>query len=344
MKKYIYAVGLHSEGGLNILNRFLEKKNYEIILYLDSILKFEKKKNYNFVSSNLIKRLFHFLELKKKLKRDDHIYFLNGLPPILKLNCKISVGFQNANLFREFYKINFWNWLISMDSFRYLNFILNSKYVDNWYIFSPLAHQILKKYTKSYINIKLINIYDKYKLSNKKNSEQPKDYKYHFIYPAALMKHKNHKLLIDILISLSKENIFPKVLLTLNSESMKKIKYDELKSKYKLKLFNIYETDQKKFLKIYSDCKYLIYLSSNETIGLPLLEAYSYGLKTIAPDLSYTSQFIKPDYLYDINSKKELKNIIVKCMHEEENKMPFIKEFKNLNNSISFDDFINKVL
>ena len=44
MTSYIYAVGLHNQGGLNILNRFLEKDNDKIFFFLDSRLKIEKKK------------------------------------------------------------------------------------------------------------------------------------------------------------------------------------------------------------------------------------------------------------------------------------------------------------
>ena len=36
MKKYIYCVGLHQDGGLNILNKFLRYKKNDHILIIDS--------------------------------------------------------------------------------------------------------------------------------------------------------------------------------------------------------------------------------------------------------------------------------------------------------------------
>ena len=169
-------------------------------------------------------------------------------------------------------------------------------------------------------------------MNQNKKTVLKKETKYDFIYPASFMKHKNHKILFDILIELSKENIFPKVLLTLDQKSLKKINFNKVRDKYNLSLFNRYEPDQKRFLKIYKECKYLLYLSNNETIGLPLLEAYSYGLKTIAPDLTYSSQFIQPDYFFNINSKEELKNIILKCMHQKDHYVVGNKNFKNIKN------------
>ena len=39
MKKYIYCVGLHKDGGLNILNKFLSQKKNDHILIIDSRIK-----------------------------------------------------------------------------------------------------------------------------------------------------------------------------------------------------------------------------------------------------------------------------------------------------------------
>ena len=137
-----------------------------------------------------------------------------------------------------------------------------------------------------------------------------------FYLPASGLNHKNHKLLFEVLISLSKEKIFPSVLLTLESQYFKKLKINKIKELFNLKIENYFEEDQRRFLNIYKKCKSLLYLSKNETIGLPLLEATKYGLITVAPTLDYSTQFIKPDFIFDINSKLELKNIIKNIINE----------------------------
>ena len=89
------------------------------------------------------------------------------------------------------------------------------------------------------MNIKIINIYEEFrkiKVIEKNNNEE---IIYDFIYPASYMEHKNHKILIDTLIDLSKQNIFPKVLITLDEKSLLKINFHEIVKKYKLNFFEL---------------------------------------------------------------------------------------------------------
>ena len=343
MVKYIYSVGMHKEGGLNVLNKFIFDNNEEIYYFLDERLKNKYNlKNSSFVSKFLVLRLIHILYLSFKLKKNDHLIFLNGLPPIFKFKCNISVVFQNANLFREFYNISFTKWLFSKDSLRFLFFYFGKKNVNSWYVFSPTARNMLNKHIKKYINVKVINIYNEYKdiVSLNKTSEA----EYDFIYPASFMEHKNHKMLINILILLSKKKIFPKVLFTLDPNDIKKINIEELKNKYGIKLYNYYESNQKKFIEIYKKFKSLLYISLNETIGLPIIEANKYGLFIIAPELEYSKQFINPDITFDINSEKELSLIIENCLKNNFDIEKKSKEIIILKNSITIDDFMWKVI
>lgn len=341
MKKYFYCVGLHKEGGLNILKRFIiENENYIYILDKRLINKIKIKNSY-FIRSSFFSVLNQLIKLKLNLKKDDHLIFVNGLPPILKFRCKVSVMFQNANLFREFYKINILKWIFSKDFLRFVDFRLGLKNVDNWYIFSPISKIILTRYLKSYVNIKIINIFEKYTTLNR---DPALKYNYDFIYPASLMSHKNHKLLIEVLIKLSKKNLYPRVLLTLNDNEKKKLNFDYLKNKYNIKLFNFYNNDQKKFLNIYKECKALLFISSNETIGLPIIEAKEYGLFIIAPKLPYSSQFVEPNLSFDFNIKDDLLKCIEIALKINFKPRNQTKKIFNANKYISMDNFFKKII
>ena len=98
------------------------------------------------------------------------------------------------------------------------------------------------------------------------------------------------------------------------NEKIKKIDFGKLYEKYKINLFNYYDLDQQQFQKIYKQCKALLYLSSNETIGLPILEAYRNNLFIIAPKLPYSDQFIKPDFMFDFDKKDDLLQCIEKSL------------------------------
>jgi hypothetical protein len=158
------------------------------------------------------------------------------------------------------------------------------------------------------------------------------------------MNHKNHKLLIDVLIELSKKNIYPKVLLTLSDKEKEKLDFNKLKNKYKINLFNFYDRDQQRFQNIYKQCKALVYISSNETIALPIIEASMYNLFIIAPKLPYSEQFIKPDLSFDINEKNDLLKCIEICLKNNFKLNNHKKENFKFKSNITLNNFFNHIL
>ena len=141
-RKIIYAAGLHSGGGLFILNYLREIiSSKEDIFFLDERLKKDKfynKFNIFIVKNNFFSKLYN--ELKIKLiydKNNNEIIYLNGLPPIFKLKTKVVSYFQNANIipvkFYDFFDINF---IFSKNFLRFIKFILFKKNCYKWYVFS----------------------------------------------------------------------------------------------------------------------------------------------------------------------------------------------------------------
>ena len=335
---YFYCVGINEKGGETILNQFRELS--DVFYFLDKRLErhFSYNKNIIFLKSNFISRTLDLFNINKKIKSGDHIIFLNGLPPFMNFKCKVSVIFQNANIFKYFYNKNFFYWFFSKDFLRYIAFEFGKKNVNDWIVLSPIAKSMLKKYLNNYNNIKIVNIFEKYK----KNNHSIKNHliKYDFIYPASLMAHKNHKLLIDSFILLSKQNIFPSLLLTLNNSELKKIKFDYLKKKYNLKIFNYHEKDVSKFQNIYKECNALIYVSENETLGLPIIEAWANNLIILSIDKEYSSQFIDPNFQFK-NKKESLVNAIKKY-NSKKNFLTNNSKLKNFS-SFSFNEYINYI-
>ena len=82
------------------------------------------------------------------------------------------------------------------------------------------------------------------------------------------------------------------MLFTLDPNDIKKINIEELKNKYGIKLYNYYESNQKKFIEIYKKCKSLLYISLNETIGLPIIEAMKSGCPVIVKNGSSIDEVV----------------------------------------------------
>jgi glycosyltransferase involved in cell wall biosynthesis len=303
MKKLYYASGLNKGGGLTILNIFFKELDSKNFFFIDERTKIKKKNNIFIVKNNLLSKILSEIRIKKIIKPYTKIIFLNGLPPFKRYNNQVSVYFQNANIipikFMHFFDINF---IFSKNFLRFIKFILFKKNSDNWYVFSKFSKKILSKYIpRNKIFIKKININCKKKQMFNK---------YDLIYPASGENHKNHHRLFNALIILSKKEIFPKLVITLNKYELNKLNVKYIKKKYSLKIYNKYSNNRIKFLNMYNQCKALIYPSLSETLGLPLLEAKKFNIDIITSNKDFAKEYSNPKLIFNPYSSISIANKI----------------------------------
>ena len=330
--KIIYSLGIHKDGGLVILQILLNKTDY--FFYLDNRLhpsyySHLKKENY-IVQKNKFYNLFinslNFLRLKENSK----IIFLSSSLPLFKLKCFVVAVYQNSNIFYDKNKIRIINWVLSLDFIRFLFFIIFRENIDQWVVFSNYSKAQLRKKVRNFpiSKITTLNIIKKTFVYN-----NPKNKIYDFIYPANLMPHKNHNNLFKAFIILSKKGIKPSLALTLNTDELKSVKYNLLKKK--INLNNLYNQNRKIFLNNFSKCKYLIYPSLNENIGLPLIEAHHLGLGIISSKRDFAKQYDFIDYFFNPLSPKDIASSVVRILNNKKKKI-----HRNLNYNNDSIDFI----
>ncbi len=308
--KIIFAAGIHSGGGLFIFNYLKQKMiSIEDIIYIDERLKntkFLRKSRLICVKKNIFSKVYNEIKaLRSNIVNSDEIIFLNGLPPFLGSSKKVTVYFQNANILKDETSIHH---LFSLDFLRSLKFLLFRGNVNKWIVFSKHAKKILSKYVNiNRIYLKKINL----KLTNKKQYKKV----YDFIYPASGEDHKNHKKLIDAFIHLSKKKHFPKLLITLNKSDYKKLNILHYKKKYKLRIFNKPNKNRKIFLKNYNRSRALIYPSTSETLGLPLLEAKEMGLDILVSNKEFAKNYASKKYVFNPYKTESIVKIILKYLY-----------------------------
>tara|TARA_B100000787_G_scaffold85480_1_gene63051 strand:- start:18055 stop:19011 length:957 start_codon:yes stop_codon:yes gene_type:complete len=310
--RIIYAAGIHSGGGLFILNYLKNNmKVNEDIIYLDERLKkdpFFNKFKVFLVKDNFFSKIYSEFEIRKYTNSNiKKIVFLNGLPPIFKYRSEVITYFQNANILNF---VNKFDKFISSNLLRSLKFFFFKKNVNKWIVFSESARQDLKKI----INKKIIykeNI--TVQIKTKKNEKKI----YDFIYPANGGSHKNHKNLIEAFIILAKLNIFPRLLITLSEVDINKLKINDYCKKFKLKIINKPNNDREKFLKSYGRSKALIFPSYSETLGLPLMEAKKFGIDILASDRNFSKEFTIKKRLFNPDNPKDIANTIIDYIHSK---------------------------
>ncbi len=79
----------------------------------------------------------------------------------------------------------------------------------------------------------------------------------------------------------------------------------------------------------------MLYVSKNETLALPILEAYQHGLIIIAPNAKYSNQFLLPDFIYDQSDVDSLVEIMIKALKRKD---VTPKKFSNFDNFSKFLD------
>ena len=333
--KIIYSLGIHKDGGLIILKMLLNKTDY--FFYLDNRLhpshySHLKKENY-IVQKNKFYNLFlnslNFLRLKENSK----IIFLSSSLPLFKLKCIVFALYQNSNIFYDKNKIKIINWVLSLDFIRFLFFFIFRENIDQWVVFSNYSKtQLIKKIRNFPISkITVLNITQKKLIYNKSKKKI-----YDFIYPANLMPHKNHNNLFKAFIILSKKGMRPSLALTLTPNELKSVKYNLLRKK--INLINLYNKNRKIFLNNFSKCKYLIYPSLNENIGLPLVEAHYLGLEIIASKLDFAKQYDFIDYFFNPLSPRDIASSALRILKKKKIKKNL--NYNNYNNN-SYNNYNN---
>lgn len=333
--KIIYSLGIHNHGGLVILKMLFNKPDY--FYYLDSRLhpsyySHLKKENYIVQKNNFYNLLINSM-IFLRFKENSKIIFLSSSLPLFKLKCFVIALYQNSNIFYDKNKFKIINWVLSFNFIRFLFFLIFKGNIDQWVVFSNYSKTQLREQIKETLisKIKVLNIL---KINVPFNKSKEKIYD--FIYPANLMPHKNHNNLFKAFIILSKKGIRPSLAITLNPNELKSVKYNLLKKK--INLYNLYNTNRKIFLNNFSKCKYLIYPSLNENIGLPLIEAHYLGIEIIASNLDFVKQYNFIEYFFNPLSPKDIARSVVRILNKKKIKKNL--SYYNYNNeSIDFNEY-----
>ena len=137
------------------------------------------------------------------------------------------------------------------------------------------------------------------KLKNKSKLEK----KFDFVYVADGEFHKNHHHLISALILLAEEGISPSLCLTLSKRNENIVKKIDVEiANHDLKISNIGEVSHVEIINLYRSSTALIFPSTIESFGLPLLEASQLRLPIIASEKDFVRDVCTPVQTFDPQS------------------------------------------
>jgi glycosyltransferase involved in cell wall biosynthesis len=304
----IHAPNIHQGGGAVLLRELLASMPYDAPVFLQVDERFSLPADIHpdlkvtRFRRTLLARFCAEVSLFNIVCQGDHVLCFGNLPPLFKLKSRPAVFLQNR------YLVDKHSPVLALP----LGAILRLYAEKLWLkLFIRNAGQlIVQTYTMQTLSQDFLGLNVKclpFLPNGIKRSAQPLNKpvkrKFDFIYVASGEAHKNHLNLIEAWKLLFAEGLAPSLAVTISRELDPDLcAHLETQSESGLNIYNLGILAHEDLLTIYHQSGALIYPSSFESFGLPLLEAKQLGLAVLAPELDYVRDVIDPDETFDSNS------------------------------------------
>jgi glycosyltransferase involved in cell wall biosynthesis len=146
------------------------------------------------------------------------------------------------------------------------------------------------------------------------------------IYVASGEPHKNHRNLVQAWCLLAQEGLFPSLWLTLdelvNCDLCSWIA--QKTQQFGLRLENLGALQHGQILLLYTQVQALIYPSTFESFGLPLIEARQAGLAVLASELDFVRDVLDPEEVFDPQSPVSIARAVKRFIGANEEPLPLL--------------------
>jgi len=298
----VNATALRSGGALIILKQFIEAipfDDFTYIVFVDESVQLKALANVKLIPLNkrsFLKRfLWDSLGVKKWLK-ENHIVPTKSIS-LQNTNFRVNIQCPNYIYYHNSIPLFPFKWNVFKANQRELWFykhiyplfvklFINSRteiFVQLNYIKDSfcLRYKIPKE--KVYV------IFPKIELSNYYENDITNvivdTKRINFFYPATSFFYKNHQILFDAFTFVD-DKLSQKVTLYLTADINFSSKFENID------IFDLGKLSYKEMASLYRNVDCLFFPSYIETLGLPLIEAASFGLPVIASDLPYAREVL----------------------------------------------------
>jgi glycosyltransferase involved in cell wall biosynthesis len=137
-----------------------------------------------------------------------------------------------------------------------------------------------------------------------------------FLYVGSGEPHKNHRKLIEAWCLLAQEGLFPALWLTLDEYANAELCawIAQKKQNSELNLRNLGGQSHEQIKQLYTRVQALIFPSTFESFGLPLIEARQAGLPVLASELDFIRDVLDPEQVFDPQSPLSIARAVKRFM------------------------------
>ncbi len=307
----LYAPNVHTGGGLVLLRALISgipEGVGPLTFFLDARARDKliqpQGSPIHWVMPTVMSRLGAEFKLQNAVtSREDVILCFHGLPPILRSAAQIVVFQQNRNYLGLSSLTEFsWRTAARLLCERMLSRMFRRR-VTRYIVQTPaMRRELLQWYGAGdgFINVPDVTLCPFMDNLPMREGLRPLEVRWQFVYVADGEAHKNHKRLIEAWALLASEGIRPSLALTLGSED--DVLRAEIKSaslSYDLKIVDLGPMARERIFDLYGCSGALIFPSTSESFGLPLVEAAHFGIPILAGELDYVRDVCVPDQTFN---------------------------------------------
>lgn len=331
---FVHATNVHAGGGQSLLNALLRSLPTDlcVVAVLDTRMSAQGTPPHSLevkrVKPSVWQRLKAEWWLAKRTRQNDVVLCFGNLPPLFQLRGRAMVFVQNRYLIDR----------ISLESFPFKTrlrlkverfwFFWKAGNADAFIVQTPSMRAILESSGMAARKpIHVLPFVDSSKGYRRRldrtlstTADRP------FIYVASGEPHKNHRNLVQAWCLLAQEGLFPSLWLTLDGQINRELCgwIDQQTRQFGLRLNNLGAQPHEQILLLYTQVQALIFPSTFESFGLPLIEARQAGLAVVASELDFVRDVLDPEQVFDPQSPVSIARAVKRFMGASEEALPLL--------------------
>ena len=330
----LHAANVHTGGGLVLLKLLLGALRGDEISHLNldrrarGHIDVPEGVSCRWFEPTLGSRFGAELELRRRATPADVVLCLGSLPPLFRLRASVAVFVQNR-LVLETDTLNAFDprtrWRIRAER-AWLGRLAGN--ADRFVVQTPAMSRLLVERLGAGPAVTVLPFGEhaeavaRRPLPATAANETPRD----FLYVASGDAHKNHARLIGAWRLLAGEGIFPTLCLTLEAARYADLRrgIEETARRFGLKIEMAEPRDPGELAALYRSSRALIFPSTVESLGLPLIEARRFGLPVIAGELDYVRDVLDPEESFDPRSEVSIARAVKRFLNRQESPLEVV--------------------
>ena len=306
----LYAPNVHTGGGFILLRALLASwpASMPLTAYLDKRaqlrLGYPQSVRVHWVAAVVSSRLNADLSLRKTVGASDTVLCFNGLPPLFSNKAKIIVFLQNrlylAPSLPSGYRLKT---RLRLSVERFVSRVFRHR-VAEYIVQTPsMQRAVLQWYGERDVGSLVVRVLPFISAPHSQPKFNDVGLVWDFVYVADGEAHKNHSTLFAAWALLAQEGLHPSLALTLSVRDMTlKHELAVLINQGGLQITDLGNMSHENVLALYVTARAMIFPSTSESFGLPLIEASHAGLPILASELDYVRDVCSPVQTFDPSS------------------------------------------